>query len=263
MQATINGKVVQFETGQKICQVAPNFDIYIRNGYGIAGDSLLEGGDKIIASKNGEMVSEDLLYQMLTCRNGEFATERLKNAVVCVCGLGGLGSNIAIMLARLGVGKLVLIDFDLVDITNLNRQNYFVSDVGKPKTTAMANMIANINPYTKVVTHNTRANAENILDLIGESSVVVEAFDNPKSKAEIVSCILENTDKFVVASSGMAGYGSSNQIKTTSLISRLYVCGDGTTEAKEGVSLMSPRVVICAGHQANMVLRLLIGELEC
>ncbi|MDE6565780.1 MAG: sulfur carrier protein ThiS adenylyltransferase ThiF, partial [Clostridia bacterium] len=92
---------------------------------------------------------------------------------------------------------------------------------------------------------------------------VVEAFDNPVCKAELVNTIIEKTDKFIVASSGMAGIGSSNDIKSSRAFSRLYICGDSVTGATEGVSLMSPRVNICAGHQANMVVRLLLGETEC
>ena len=66
----------------------------------------------------------------------------------------------------------------------------------------------------------------------------------------------------IVAASGMAGFSSSNSIKTKRPMERLYVCGDLETGAGIGTGLMAPRVQICAGHQANMVLRLLVGEEE-
>ncbi len=200
---------------------------------------------------------------MIFARNGKDASDKLNKSCVCICGLGGLGSNIAEMLTRLGIGKLILVDYDIVDPTNLNRQNYFVSDIGSLKTDATTNILLKINPYVQIVKKNVFVNSKNILEIIECADIVVEAFDSAKSKAEIVNTILAGSDKIVVASSGMAGIGSSNLIKTNKPMSRLYICGDMQSEAKEGLSLMSPRVNICAAHQANMVARILLGEVEC
>lgn len=263
MQVWLNGKSVRVHSGAKAEDIAPTCEVFVRNGYGIATESLLNDGDSIIAIKKGEIPSEQMLQILLSARNGEFVSNSLKKACVCVCGLGGLGSNIAQMLARLGVGKLILVDFDIVDPTNLNRQNYFICDIGIKKTQATARIIKNINPYIEVITKDIFVSEQNAVQVVEDAQVVVEAFDTPSCKAEIVSSLLNSTKKIVVASSGMAGFGSSNEITTKRPLSRLYVCGDGKTEAKEGVSLMSPRVNICAGHQANMVLRILLGEVEC
>lgn len=262
MRIKLNGNFIEIESGSKAADLG-SYDIFVRNGYGIDKDTTLCDGDSIVAVKKGEMPDINNFKQMLTARNGEFVTKQLSDSCVCICGLGGLGSNIAQMLARLGVGKLIIADFDIVDITNLNRQNYYVSDIGVSKCVATARILKNINPYIQLEIVEQYLDGENILQIAKDACVVVEAFDNPQSKAEIVSSILANTDKYVVASSGMAGYSSSNNIKTTNPMSRLYVAGDNVSEAKEGQSLMSPRVSICAGHQANMVVRILLGQLSC
>ncbi len=262
IKISINGIERTLDKPCSIGDLALEYDVYVRNGYGITADTIVEDGDKIIAVKKGKMVSGESLRQMLNARNGEYVTSRLENACVCICGLGGLGSNIACMLTRLGVGKLILVDYDIVDPTNLNRQNYFISDIGCYKTEAISKQLKNINPYVQIVTRNHYVDGENILEIIDNCNVVIEAFDDPICKAELVNSILQNTDKYIIASSGMAGYGSSNEIKTTKHMSRLYVAGDSVTEACEGVSLMSTRVSICAGHMANMAVRILLGEFE-
>ncbi len=261
MKIFVNGKAVEVETNSKVCDILSGYDVFVRNGYGIDKNSLLAEGDKIIAVKKGEIPDEDNLKDMILSRNGE-VSKRLESACVCICGLGGLGSNIAQMLARLGVGSLILADFDVVDPTNLNRQNYYMDDIGSLKTDATARILKKINPYINIVKKNVFVCEENILNIVQDADVVVEAFDNPKSKALLVNILLEQTEKYVVASSGMAGYGSSNMIRTSNPLKRLYLCGDNTSEAAESVSLMAPLVSVCAGHQANAVLRILLGQFE-
>lgn len=261
MKVFVNGKSVEIGPNSKVCDILPEYDVFVRNGYGIDKNTSLAEGDKIIAVKKGEMPNEGNLKDMILSRNGE-VSKKLENACVCICGLGGLGSNIAQMLARLGVGNLVLVDFDIVDPTNLNRQNYFTDDIGSLKTDATERILKKINPYINFVKKNVFVCEDNILNIVQLADVVVEAFDNPKSKALLVNILLEQTEKYVVASSGMAGYGSSNTIRTSNPLKRLYLCGDNASEAAEGVSLMSPLVNVCAGHQANAVLRILLGKYE-
>ena len=262
MQIILNGKPIEINDCLKACDLG-DYDIFVRNGYGIDSKSQLCDGDSIVAVKKGQMPNEDNLKEMLFARNGQVFSKKLDKACVCICGLGGLGSNIAAMLARAGVGKLILVDFDIVDPTNLNRQNYFVQDIGFKKTFATQRLLKQINPFIKTVTYDMYLNSENCVEIANNADVVVEAFDNPACKAELVNTILASTNKIVVAASGMAGIGSGNIIKTSKVLNRLYLCGDSETETKEGVSLVSPRVNICAGHQANTVIRLLLGETEC
>ncbi|MEG0378654.1 MAG: sulfur carrier protein ThiS adenylyltransferase ThiF, partial [Eubacterium sp.] len=184
-----------------------------------------------------------------------------KKARVAVAGLGGLGSHIAISLARTGVGHLHLIDFDVVEPSNLNRQCYRIVHLGMDKTEALKQEIAEINPYIKVTVETIRVTEKNAAGLFKEDDIVCEAFDQPEAKAMLVNTLFSSgSKKVIVAASGMAGSGSSNTIKTRRIAKGFYLCGDGETAAEAGRGLMAPRVSICAGHQANMVLRIILGE---
>lgn len=187
--------------------------------------------------------------------------EKLRNGRAAIAGLGGLGSNIAVSLARSGVGHLLLVDFDVVDVTNLNRQMYMIPHLGMPKTEALREILAQINPWLDVRTEQVRVTPENVRELFSGWPVVCEAFDRADQKAMLVSSLLAQCpDTIVVSGNGMAGLGDANLIQTRQQMRRLYVCGDGMTEISPGVGLMAPRVAICAGHQANIVLQLITGQ---
>lgn len=187
--------------------------------------------------------------------------ERLKNSRAAVAGLGGLGSSIALSLARAGVGELFLVDFDRVDLSNLNRQQYELDDIGRYKTEALSEHIARINPYIKIKYETVRVTEDNAVSLFSGYPVLCEAFDRAESKAMLVSAVLSGCPETVIVSgSGMAGYLPSNMIVTKKALDRLYICGDGETDSADANGLMAPRVSICAGHQANAALRLLLGE---
>lgn len=207
--------------------------------------------------------SKEEFYEALSVRHGKENQEKFQAATVAVCGLGGLGSNISICLARAGVGKLILIDFDKVDITNIHRQQYKLAQIGMDKTKALAENLREINPFMKIETHQTRVNESNIRNLIQEAEIVCEAFDNATSKAMLVNYVLANhPDKYIVSGSGMAGFKSANMIKTKKLSKRFYLCGDGVSDVNQGIGLISSRVMACAAHEAHMVLRILMGETD-
>ncbi len=200
---------------------------------------------------------------VLSMRHTQEVFEKLKNARVAVAGLGGLGSNIVLMLARAGVGTLHLIDFDEVDLSNLNRQQYFICHLGMYKTDAIKDEISRINPYINVITECVKVTDENIDTLFKDDNIICEAFDNPDCKAMLVNRILETRkDAYIVAASGMAGTEKSNTIITRKITDRFYLCGDETSGAVMGNGLMSPRVTICAAHQANAILRLILGKYD-
>ena len=194
--------------------------------------------------------------------DARFAPEikaKLQTARVAVAGLGGLGSNIAVMLARSGVGHLKLVDFDKVDVTNLNRQMYGIQHLGRFKTDAIRDIIADINPYLDIETVCVTVTPENATELFRDWPIVCEAFDHPENKAMLVRTLLaECPQTTIVSGVGMAGYGDANDIRTTHPMRRLYVCGDGHTAADGMTGLMAPRVAVCAGHQANQVLQLIL-----
>ena len=207
------------------------------------------------------MIGKEELEKAFDARFPETVRKKLQAARVAVAGLGGLGSNIAVMLTRCGVGHLFLVDFDVVDMTNLNRQAYRLPHLGRPKTEAIREILAEINPYVEVETLCVRVTGENAAELFGEFPIVCEAFDKPENKAMLISTILKSCPgTTVISGNGMAGYGEANGIRTARKLSRLYVCGDGVTEASPGVGLLAPRVADCAGHQANQAVRLILGE---
>ena len=203
------------------------------------------------------------MYQALEERHGAALQAKFEAGRVAVCGLGGLGSNVAIALARAGVGRLHLIDFDRVDLTNLNRQQYTVDQLGMCKTEALAKTLGRIAPYCTIETDTVRVTEENLAALLAEDHIICEAFDRPEAKAMLVSGVLERfPEKALVAASGMAGLGSANTIRTRRAFGRLYLCGDETSDVSGALGLVSARVAVCAAHQANMILRLLAGETE-
>lgn len=202
-------------------------------------------------------------YKALCERHGEDIQKKFASATVAICGLGGLGSNIAVALARAGVGKLILIDFDMVDITNLHRQQYKANQIGVNKTDALAYNLCEIAPFTTVETHNVRITENNAKKLLENADIICEAFDDAEAKAMLTNLVLEKmSDKFLVAASGMAGLGSANTIKTRKVMSRFYLCGDEESDVQSEGSLVSSRVMLCAAHQAHTVLRILVGEFE-
>ena len=199
----------------------------------------------------------------LIARHGLELHKRFSTATVAVCGLGGLGSNIAIALARAGIGKLLLIDFDRVDITNLHRQQYKANQIGRYKAEALAENLSEIAPYTEIQNVTAKITEENFVDLLKDADIVCEAFDNAESKAMLVNGGLEHLPHcYLVAASGMAGMDTPNTIRTRKIMKRFYLCGDEVSDVEDTIGLVAPRVMLCAAHQAHTVLRLLAGEEE-
>lgn len=199
----------------------------------------------------------------LSSRYDKDIKNKITTAKVAVAGLGGLGSNIAIFLARAGVGHLHLVDFDRVDITNLNRQQYDIRDIGTFKTTALSEKIKRFNPFIKITTDNAMVTEENVKDIFSSYPIICEAFDKAENKAMLVNCILsEFGDTKIVSASGMAGLYSPNIIKTRKINDRFYLCGDTKNEIDTNIPLFAPRVALCAAHQATTVLQIITGKEE-
>ena len=197
----------------------------------------------------------------LADRHGSAFQKKLSRAVVAICGLGGLGSSIAVSLARAGVGKLIIIDFDTVDITNLHRQQYKAAQIGMAKSDALSLNLAEIAPYVSVEAHNEKITKENLSLLLGEADIICEAFDRAEEKAMLVNGVFEAMpEKYLVAGSGMAGIGSANLIKTRKVTSRFILCGDEVSDVSQGMGLVASRVMLCAAHEAHAVMRIIAGE---
>lgn len=263
MTIRVNGQIIQIEENTAYAirdRLFSKEAVVILNGFQISEDYPITGEDELFIFVRGVLPAQDQLEAMIAARHTPKIHSKLKKAKVAIAGLGGLGSNIAVNLARIGAGSLFLVDFDVVEPSNLNRQSYYLRHLGMHKTEALKEQIEQINPFVQVNTKTVRVEQENVVELFEDYDVLCEAFDNPAAKAMLVTTALSQLPNIkVVAASGMAGYASSNHICTERKMKNLYVCGDYESGARIGDGLMAPRVQICAGHQANMVLRLLLG----
>ena len=245
-------------------RVKPEADIVIVNGAPVSDDRDLAEGDRVVFIKRGEAPDEKELEALLVSRHTPGVHEKVKNACVGIAGLGGLGSAVAVALTRLGIGKLILADFDVVEPSNLNRQQYFIAQIGMRKTEAAMQVLTQINPYVELETHAVRLAAENVPEIYKNVDILVEAFDSPAAKAMLAESFTSAfPDRPLVMASGLAGYYPGSLIKTVKLGKNVYLIGDHVNEAKPGTGLMSPRVGIAAHLEANAVLRLILGEEVC
>ncbi len=241
--------------------VKPSADIMVLNGAPMKADQPLSEGDSVVLIRRGEVPAKEELEALMTARHTPGVHAVVKRSAVGVAGVGGLGSAVAVALARIGIGKLVLADFDVVEPSNLNRQQYFIDQIGRLKVRALAENLERINPYVKAETHTVRLGPGNIPGIFGEVDVLVEAFDTAEAKAMIVETYARAfPERPIVVASGLAGYEPSNTVQTRPWGKNVVLVGDLVTAAGQNMGLMAPRVGVAAHHQANAVLRLLLGE---
>ncbi len=265
MLINLNEKQLEIRIDQHLHQLRDQYfsdaDLLIVNGYPASTDQLLADGDCVVMIQRGKQPSAKELESLMMARHTPAIHAKIKRGRVGIAGAGGLGSHVAFALARVGVGQLNIADFDVVEPSNLNRQQYFIDQIGMPKVVALQANLQRINPNVTINIFNQKIAPDNIANCFGEIDILVEAFDDANQKAMITNYFLRNyPDKIVIAASGIAGYESSNSIKTTKVSEHFYLCGDGVTAAKPGCGLMAPRVGVAAHHQANAVLRLLLNE---
>ena len=214
-------------------------------------------------SETNNIPSREAMQKALEDRIGKSLMEKFSRGVVAICGLGGLGSNIAISLARSGVGKLILVDFDRVDMGNLNRQQYKVSQLGMEKPTALFENLREIAPYVEIEAHCTKLDEANFSSILSSAQVICEAFDVPEDKSKLANFVLENLrDKVLISSSGMAGIDSANKIKTRKIAENFYICGDGVSDVDIHGTLFAPRVMLCAAHQSHLALQVIASQVN-
>jgi len=182
----------------------------------------------------------------------------LRAATVGIAGAGGLGSNAAVALARIGVGRLIIADFDVIEITNLNRQQYFLAQVGKTKVLALRENLMKISPFSEYIVHKTMITPGNLASVFGAADILIEAFDRASQKQMLIEAWLAQfPGKPIIAASGLSGYGGNAGIKQRKA-GNLYLCGDESSEPARGVSPMAPRVALVAAMQANLAVELLM-----
>ena len=242
-------------------QVKPNHDIIIINGFPGKPDTPLKNNDRVVLIRRGEIPSSDEMQSLLVARHSPGVHERMKKSIVGIAGLGGLGSNVAISLTRMGVGTLILADFDIVEPSNLNRQQYNISHIGLPKTTALIQMLRSINPYNSLIEHCTILDRNNLVHIFKDADIVIECFDVADAKKMIIQEMAElMPDKYLIGASGIASYGGNNEIRTEKIGDRLYMVGDFSKAAGPYQGLMAPRVGIAAHCQANLAVSLLMEK---
>jgi sulfur carrier protein ThiS adenylyltransferase len=183
----------------------------------------------------------------------------LNQFTVGIAGAGGLGSNCAVALARTGIGSLVLCDHDIVEKSNLNRQYYFINQVGIAKTEALKDNIARIDPKIVIITCNVTLDPSNIPVIFSGCDVIVEAFDSREMKEMLIETVQDKMKGIpLVVGSGLAGWGRSEELKYRKIDESLYVCGDESTEVSDEMPPLAPRVTMVAGMQANTVVEILM-----
>ncbi|GAK57821.1 putative molybdopterin/thiamine biosynthesis protein [Candidatus Vecturithrix granuli] len=264
IRITLNEHPISIRSGTKLFELAslkkPDADILVLNGFPARQDCQLCEGDVVMLIKRGEIPSQEDLEALMAARHTPGVHEVLKQSCVGIAGLGGLGSNIAVSLARVGIGKLILVDFDVVEPSNLNRQQYFIDQIGKLKTEALRETLQKINPFLEYEAIPARITEDNVAELFGGVHVVVEAFDAAETKAMFIEAVhVQLPETPIVCGSGIAGYGDNASLHTRQ-IGYLYICGDEKTEARPGQGLMAPRVGIVANMQANQVMEILLTQ---
>lgn len=181
-------------------------------------------------------------------------SDRLRAARVGLAGAGGLGSNAALMLVRCGVENLLLVDDDVVEPSNLNRQQYWPRHVGRPKVEALAEILRELNPHIRVETQRLRLTPDNLPHILPACPIWVEALDGPQDKTVLVEQALLS-DRLVASASGMGGYGGPAMQKRR--LGRLILVGDFTTDILTAPPL-APRVTEAAALLADAVLEFIL-----
>jgi len=184
---------------------------------------------------------------------GEKNLAGIQNVKTCIAGAGGLGSNCALYLVRSGFKKFRIIDFDVVEHSNLNRQFYFAAQVGRSKVEALKENLLLVNADLEIEALPEKIHQENVKEYFSGCDVVVEALDNVRSKKILVEACLDS-DKLLVAVSGLAGWGKSDGIKIHRIKDNFYIVGDMMSEAGPGCPPLAPGVNVAAAKQADVVL---------
>jgi len=243
--------------------VKPFADVMILNGAAMDLDVRLVEGDEVYLIQRGEIPDQNELEALMVARHTPGIHAKLKQATVGVAGLGGLGSAVAVALARVGIGKLILADFDRIEPSNLNRQQYFMDQIGLLKTEAMRSNLRKINPYVQVEAHAIKLTPATIFPRFKTTNIMIETFDGADQKAMLMQTFAaKKPNTPLIMASGLAGYGPEETIGIQKMGENVYIVGDLKSGARPGCGLMAPRVGIVAHMQANLALRLIVEKNE-
>ena len=262
----VNEKEIEMNAGAAAADAAkaykPDADIIIVGGFIVNPNTPLSEGDTVYLIKRGEKPTAEDMKFLLTARHTPKVAARLSKCRMAVCGLGGLGSNIALSLARMGVGELLLIDYDVIIPSNINRQQYYTDQIGMKKTEATLVNLQRVNPYVKYDVRDLFITQKNIHGLFDGCDVIIEAFDKAETKATFITeTSRAYPNALVVGASGLAGLGSHESFKVVKAGKNALIVGDFVAEARIGRGLMATRVSIAAGIQANIAVRHVLSDI--
>ncbi len=264
MKIYLNGRLIRPEDGVILKDFLefwyPDYQIVILNTV-LNPDlnTVLKDNDRIVAFKKGELPDKTTLNELMFARQPREYTEKLSKAVVGIAGLGGLGSVVGENLVRAGIGKLVVADFDIVEPSNINRQRYFIKQIGMRKVDAFYENMKKVSPFTEIERHNVKLSSQNI-KIFSQCSIIAECFDSAENKAMLVREVRKQfPEKVIVAVSGVAGFDSEKTIKVNKLSDKIYIVGDGKSEVADGLGLVASRVGIAASMQSHLIIRILLG----
>ena len=263
----VNERDYPFTEGMRLGELAdrlkPGADMLVLNGAPASRDSLLQDKDICSLIKIGEIPSALDMQHTLEARHGREVQRRFKQATVGIMGIGGLGSAVVLSLAKIGIGRLIIADHDVVVLSNIHRQHYFIDQIGMKKTVALKKTLVRVNPFVSITALDIKLTEKNIPKLFGDVDVLVECLDDPAMKAQALRTVIQNLPETdYIGASGVAGYGDSNSIACRKIKDRIFIVGDGTSDARDSSGLFAPRVGIAAHHQANQVVRLILGLKE-
>jgi sulfur carrier protein ThiS adenylyltransferase len=186
--------------------------------------------------------------------------KKIQSVKIGIAGAGGLGSNCAFNLVRSGFKNFMIVDFDLIEPSNLDRQFYFYDQIGKPKVEALGQNLKLINPDINITALVEKLDEKNIKNVFLDCDIVVEAFDRAECKKMMVEEYI-NSNKFLISASGLAGWGNSDAIKIHKIKEKFYIVGDLETGVSEDKPPISPRVNIAAAKQADVILTYVVESM--
>ncbi|MBP1764964.1 MAG: putative dinucleotide-utilizing enzyme [Firmicutes bacterium] len=184
----------------------------------------------------------------------------IEKATIAIAGAGGLGSNCAQLLVRSGFCRFTIVDFDVVEPSNLNRQFFFASQIGMAKVSALAENLKSINPDVRIDARQNKLEPATISAIFADCNIIIEAFDRPEYKKMLVETFLP-TGKLIIAASGLAGWGDSDRIRVHKIKENFYLVGDLETGISKQAPL-APCVQIAAAKQADIVLEYILGAMK-
>lgn len=265
MKILVNELSVVAEDGvtvkDMVTRFKPNADVFILNSFPVESHCSLCEGDRLVLIAKGKRPGVNELESMLAARHTVGVYEKLKNSSVAIAGVGGLGSHAAVTLARMGVGKITIVDYDVVEPSNLNRQVYSISQLGMKKVDALKATLIGINPYLEIEAVDRYVEDQNIAKIFNGYNVIIEGFDLAENKALFISAVLTRLpDSFIIGASGIAGYCSASSFTSKRIGKMCVIIGDFEREATLGEGLMASRVSIAGNIQANIAIRYLLGE---